>query len=98
MKFYVDDKGDSSVGIWPRTHTINFETFDREFDAPDFILDIKQALSELFDVSLKVVFTEDEWENDQRAEIEYEREMDSSDEEARRMLDLDFPIYETDGR
>lgn len=79
MKFYIDEQGDPSVGIFPTIHTVEIDT-NIVFDE-DFIGAIKDSLRELFDVRERDIYTQEEWDRLNEGLRQMERDMDQAEEE-----------------
>lgn len=79
--FHINDPGDPSVGINPSYSKVTIET-PLELD-DDILEDYKPLVGEMFDVRVKNVMTDQQFEAEQKAMRDWKKEMDNAEEEFR---------------
>jgi len=85
--FHLFHKGDPSVGIWDANTTVAV-TSDFEYDQDD-LQGFKEGLADMFDIPVKHVQTQAEFDEQQKLMRAEELEMDRSEEEFRKQIDDD---------
>lgn len=83
--FHLFHKGDPSVGIWDANTTVTV-TSDFQYDQDD-LQSFKESLADMFDVPVKYIQTQAEFEEQQKQEREYEKSMDDAEESLRKEID-----------